>query len=194
MTLGAVFHEWDADGSRSISAEELQAGLSRLGLFEQLTYGQFDMLLAMMNPNGDGEVTFGEFMSFMGRDLVDYVEAKLHGLVRSAEEAGASIEQLFPHFDKNGDGKITTAEFEEALRQLSGFDYVESTDVRKLVQRFSSDGDDNVSLQEFMRFLGKDFKAATYREAAQALRKVEKDGWEGCAASSTSATRTATAS
>ena len=120
-------------------------------------------------------------MAFMGRDYVSYIEVQLREVVAKATAAGASLDQLFLHFDVNGDGDITTAEFGTALRQLPGFETITADDVDALCKRFDGDDDGNVSLAAFMKFMGEDgYKAGDAMQKMQkVLRKlVEKGGWE----------------
>ena len=46
------------------------------------------------------------------------VEDKLRTLIQQATKQGLELEKSFAHFDKNGDGKISRAEFKQAIREL----------------------------------------------------------------------------
>lgn len=62
------------------------------------------------------------FVSFAGSQPMAIalagVEEKLRKLIHDASQQGLEIEKSFAHFDKNGDGSISRAEFKQALREL----------------------------------------------------------------------------
>ncbi|RID41878.1 hypothetical protein BRARA_J01803 [Brassica rapa] len=57
--------------------------------------------------------------------------------------------RIFKKFDANGDGKISAAELEEALEKLVS---VTHDDVNRMMTEIDTDGDGNISYQEFTDF------------------------------------------
>ncbi|CAF1781392.1 hypothetical protein F2Q70_00005970 [Brassica cretica] len=53
-------------------------------------------------------------------------------------------------FDANADGKISAAELEEALKKLGS---VTHDDVNRMMTEIDTDGDGNISYQEFIDFI-----------------------------------------
>ena len=53
-------------------------------------------------------------------------------------------------FDANADGKISAAELEEALNKLGS---VTHDDVNRMMTEIDTDGDGNISCQEFIDFI-----------------------------------------
>ncbi|CAN6993116.1 unnamed protein product [Brassica oleracea var. botrytis] len=63
--------------------------------------------------------------------------------------ADAEHERIFKKFDTDGDGKISAAELEEALKKLGS---VTPDDVTRMMAKIDTDGDGNISFQEFTEF------------------------------------------
>ncbi|XP_057970646.1 polcalcin Bet v 4-like [Malania oleifera] len=58
-------------------------------------------------------------------------------------------ERIFKRFDANGDGKISSAELGEALKQLGS---VTGDEVKRMMSEIDTDGDGFISFQEFTEF------------------------------------------
>jgi len=58
-------------------------------------------------------------------------------------------ERIFKHFDKNGDGKISSAELGESLQALGS---VTPEDVNAMMEEIDTDRDGFISFQEFTDF------------------------------------------
>nr|DAD32079.1 TPA_asm: hypothetical protein HUJ06_010930 [Nelumbo nucifera] len=61
----------------------------------------------------------------------------------------AEIERIFKRFDANGDGKISSSELGDALKQLGKA----PEEVQRMMAQMDTDGDGSISLQEFSDFL-----------------------------------------
>ncbi|KAJ0231490.1 calcium-binding protein CML29 [Hirschfeldia incana] len=61
----------------------------------------------------------------------------------------AEHERIFKKFDTDGDGKISAAELEAALKKLGS---VTHDDVTRMMAKIDTDGDGNISFQEFTEF------------------------------------------
>ncbi|CAM9334375.1 unnamed protein product, partial [Phaeothamnion confervicola] len=178
-SLEAAFGAFDKDKSGRIAITELEKGLRDLGLLEGIGPQQLAVMMKRFDRDGDGEVSLREFLAFAGRPYEKSdtgVERKLRRLVAKAEQMGTPLDEAFRHFDKDGDGVVTGAEFEEGLRGLGVFQEFPPEDMAEVLRRFDADGDGGVSLPEFMRFLGKNYHLDVGAKLHKILRKAEELG------------------
>ena len=56
-----MFHEFDTDGSGSVSVEEVKGMLRKLHMPDN----EIETLVAMHDTNNDGELQYDEFVSFL---------------------------------------------------------------------------------------------------------------------------------
>lgn len=156
-TLDAAFREWDADDNGAITEAELTSGLRALGTFKDMCgdgrsdAAEIQALVCLFDKNGDGKISVRELQSFMGRDVVFAIEAKLRQIVHSS---GIGAEEAFKHFDKDGDGSISRDELAAGLRELPGLEDITNSDAGGLARLYDDDGDNQISLDEFTRQLG----------------------------------------
>ncbi|KAK7285248.1 hypothetical protein RJT34_20012 [Clitoria ternatea] len=61
----------------------------------------------------------------------------------------ADRERIFKHFDANGDGKISSQELGEALKDLGS---VTVDEVQQMIAEIDTDGDGFISYEEFTEF------------------------------------------
>tara|TARA_B110000971_G_C19928226_1_gene462662 strand:- start:231 stop:902 length:672 start_codon:yes stop_codon:yes gene_type:complete len=134
-SLSKAFAHFDGDGSGDISIEEFTEGLSSLGVFSDLTQKQVQEVLKEFDKDESGNVSLTEFMSFMGRDYVADVEAKLRKILAKAIGMGTTIEECFSHFDTDGDGKINAKDMETGMKSLGQFEQVGIAEVEELMRR-----------------------------------------------------------
>ncbi|XP_042500679.1 polcalcin Syr v 3-like [Macadamia integrifolia] len=66
-----------------------------------------------------------------------------------AGENAAEMEKIFKRFDANGDGKISSTELGETLKQLGS---VSPEDIKRMMAEIDTDGDGYISFQEFTSF------------------------------------------
>ncbi|CAE6106427.1 unnamed protein product [Arabidopsis arenosa] len=86
----------------------------------------------------------------------------------------AEHDRIFKKFDANGDGKISAAELEEALKTLGS---VTPDDVKRMMAEIDTDGDGNISYQEFTDFADESRKALTSNDCGLfALVEVLENG------------------
>ncbi|KAF0691786.1 Aste57867_17057 [Aphanomyces stellatus] len=71
-------------------------------------------------------------------------------LLRRAQAKGVDVHQSFAHFDKDGNGAVSFAEFEAALQGLQ-LNQFKGDDVRALCQALDKDGGGSISLAEFRK-------------------------------------------
>ncbi|CAM9427412.1 unnamed protein product [Discosporangium mesarthrocarpum] len=161
--LEDAFKVLDKDKNGKIPLTDLDEGLRGLGVFEGIPPSQVSLTTRRMDRNGDGTVSLREFLAFAASRPYSVndspLEAKLRRVVQKAEAMGTSMEDAFSHFDKDGSGSITPEGFSEGLREMGVFDDFSDEEVQQVVRRFDTDGDGSVSLPEFLRFLGREYKA-----------------------------------
>lgn len=77
-------------------------------------------------------------------------------LLQQAQSNGVQIDQVFRHFDTNGDGSISREELVSGMQKLELFDGVPNwkQQIPAIVRKFDVSGDGLVSLREFFTFLG----------------------------------------
>jgi Ca2+-binding EF-hand superfamily protein len=77
-------------------------------------------------------------------------------LIDKAATDTAGIDQVFRHFDADGNGSITEEELVSGLENLRIFDAIPNwkSQIPDLMTRFDASGDGSVSLSEFFKFLG----------------------------------------
>ena len=65
-TLVRVFHDFDKDGSLTLSFDELRTGLSRYGI--KLSDDEFGSLFRDVDRDASGELSWDEFSTWLGSD------------------------------------------------------------------------------------------------------------------------------
>lgn len=145
--LGRVFKSMDTDGNRKVDAQEFFVGLNECGC--NLTSEETDMLLSHLDTDQDGNVNFDEFLvglrgimtaerqcavdeafakfdcdgsgCITAEDLRSSYNVAAHPKVISGEitEDEAFLEFLANFGDKNGDGTITTSEWNDYYSAVS---------------------------------------------------------------------------
>jgi cytochrome P450 len=78
--LAAFFEHWDADGSRTISADEIRAGLRGMGL--DLSDELVERLLKECDNDNDGAIDYHEFAAAFGKGVgLAAYDLEAHGLI-----------------------------------------------------------------------------------------------------------------
>lgn len=94
---------------------------------------------------------------------------------RLSEEQLAEYKEAFSLFDKDGDGRITTAELGTVLRSL-GHNPTEA-ELQGLIQAVDTDNSGTVDFPEFLSVVAKRGKACdSEEEIREAFRVFDKDG------------------
>mmetsp|Transcript_10061 Transcript_10061/g.25736 ORF Transcript_10061/g.25736 Transcript_10061/m.25736 type:complete len:394 (+) Transcript_10061:227-1408(+) len=102
--LREQFETFDSDGSGLISHDELMDFLRCLG--HNPVERQLKELVAEFDKDGNGDLSFGEFVALW------------HGYLVEADMERNLIQKAFEFFDADGDEGIDTAEFQEAMTTL----------------------------------------------------------------------------
>ena len=94
------FADLDADGSGTITLEEIQAPKSER--------------FAEIDTNGDGFITTDEMMMHMAAKMIERQDENGDGKLSPDELGGPNLERMFRFLDENGDGEVTEEEWDSA--------------------------------------------------------------------------------
>lgn len=132
-----VFDRFDANHDGKISGEELSGVLSALG--SETSPAEVLRMMDEMDSDKDGVVTLAEFAEFC-RKKVD------------GDESGSrELHDAFEMYDQDNNGVISAAELHLVLTRLGESCSVE--DCSRMIQTVDSDGDGNVSFDEFRKMM-----------------------------------------
>uniref|UniRef100_A0A7S1CVA2 EF-hand domain-containing protein n=1 Tax=Picochlorum oklahomense TaxID=249345 RepID=A0A7S1CVA2_9CHLO len=104
--LKQAFGTFDTDGSGTIAKDELQACLNKMGVHP--TPAELDHLYQSMDKDGDGVITFQEFLTVM---TDEFEEAEL-------EHELEEMKQFFTMMDKDGSGRLSPEELKNAISAM----------------------------------------------------------------------------
>jgi Ca2+-binding EF-hand superfamily protein len=141
MAADMLFKYYDRDGNRMLDAEETALMLAEYGFNDE----QAVLIREMMDGDGDGRLTFEEFWNWLQqKDKLDLIrdDSRFHLL----KEAG----RFFNSADVDGDGTISRSELAVALQSQWG---QSAEDAEDMVQQIDRDGNDLISLNEYLTFL-----------------------------------------
>ena len=167
--LAGLFAAADADGNGVLSPAELKALLLKAGW--GFTDEDVTFLIAQADANQDGVIDYEEFVH-IGVDIITAMRArhklgrreqltqgaqsmlgvtrKLHGLTK-AELEGA-VASSFARFDANSDGRLSLAEFSEALSALRlSEDTLTRHEARAMMAAADTDGSGAIEIDEFSK-------------------------------------------
>ncbi|CAL5414395.1 unnamed protein product [Camellia sinensis] len=133
--LKQLFKMIDRDNSRTITFEELKAGLKRVG--SELMESEIKALMNAADIDNSGTIDYGEFIA-----------ATLHINKMEREE---NLIAAFSFFDKDGSGYITIDELQQACRGF-GLGDVQLDDT---VTEIDQDSDGHIDYSEFATMMRK---------------------------------------
>ncbi|XP_074589565.1 calmodulin-like protein 3 [Curcuma longa] len=137
-----VFQMFDRDGDGSITKEELQESLKKLGI--QTTDEELAAMIEKIDVNGDGRVDVEEFGALCRSVMMDE---------RGDEDPEEGIREAFAVFDQNGDGFITAEELRSVLSSLGLRRGITLEDCKKMISQVDVDGDGKVNFKEFKQMM-----------------------------------------
>ena len=140
----AAFKRFDADGDGSIDKREMTQALSSNGM--DFTAQEVDAIFAAGDINRDGTVDYEEFIALMCPSAAAIV-SKFRSQYKNLDNVIAA----FKRFDRNNDGALDKAELSQAMKS-SGQSYSD-IEVDAIFSLGDSDGDGEVSLQEFVALM-----------------------------------------
>eukprot|EP00928_Gymnodinium_smaydae_P011631 TRINITY_DN14269_c0_g1_i1.p1 TRINITY_DN14269_c0_g1~~TRINITY_DN14269_c0_g1_i1.p1 ORF type:complete len:881 (-),score=219.76 TRINITY_DN14269_c0_g1_i1:484-3126(-) len=186
-TIAAAFERFDLDNDGVISSEELRCVLQTLNP-TLWTTANVELLLRAVDGNGDGEIQYSEFASWvMGRSACQLVASELEEASRIAfgteldpKAARADIDpstevrmaEAFFRFDANNDGVIDRAELAELLQNLDPNTWPDER-VNMLLEYADVNRDNAIQYSEFIAWVTSKTAA---RKLADAVTCHHDDG------------------
>lgn len=131
-----AFSNFDKDGNGNIDEGELGIVMRSLGYSP--TTPQLREMMAKVDTDGSGGISFDEFVAMMQLKEVE-------------TDFEREINEAFKFFDKDGDGEVSPSELAEIMRGLG--DKLSDDDINLLVKVADKDGDGTISIQEFIEFM-----------------------------------------
>lgn len=131
-----VFSRFDKNGDNTINTQELGAVMQALG--QDISEDELKMLIAQVDTDGDGVISFQEFLEAMVKRMKSW---------GSEQE----MREVFRAFDLNGDGHISVDELKQAMAKLG--ELLSQEELDTMIQEADVDKDGQVNYEEFMRIL-----------------------------------------
>jgi calmodulin len=134
--LRDAFSAHDRNGDGRITLQELRQALEELG--EEPADEELRALMLKADADGNQSIDFAEFLAFMRRRL---------------RQAGAEdeIRDAFNTFDRNGDGLVSIDELLQVMGMLG--EAMTREEAEASLQRADSDGDGQLTYEEFVAFM-----------------------------------------
>eukprot|EP00928_Gymnodinium_smaydae_P053942 TRINITY_DN3780_c0_g5_i1.p1 TRINITY_DN3780_c0_g5~~TRINITY_DN3780_c0_g5_i1.p1 ORF type:complete len:474 (-),score=78.58 TRINITY_DN3780_c0_g5_i1:66-1451(-) len=161
-TIAEVFRQFDADGSGTITRDELVHVMR--DLCGDLPKADIDRIMDEVDTNGDGEIDYDEFAAWL---------TKPAAASKSASDAivdySAALRLLFDVYDRDGNGHIELKEFTEChgivvaalnmhLGDSAKVDTLNcSLDAETVFEHIDSDGNKQLSFSEFLEWMREQF-------------------------------------
>lgn len=155
IDIDNAFRVFDADGDGKISESDLINGLSELRIFDGVLdwKSKIPAIVNRFDKNGDGLVSLSEFYDFLGlRSYHADAIQRLTKIFAVASKKGVSITDIFREFDGDGDGFLALGEFNDGLKSIGTFEELTEEDVSSIFKKFDINGDEKVSLNDFVAY------------------------------------------
>ncbi|GLE09805.1 hypothetical protein PINS_up021661 [Pythium insidiosum] len=130
-----AFALFDKDESGYIDCSELMRVLEALG--QRLSMTEVEAIMRDADTDGDGKISFLEFVAMMNKRLF-----------RRGELTDYDLRAAFKLFDSNGDGFISASELAHVLCVLGGQSVSEAT-VKQLIATVDVNDDGRIDFEEF---------------------------------------------
>ncbi|EGZ15759.1 hypothetical protein PHYSODRAFT_315936 [Phytophthora sojae] len=130
-----TFALFDKDESGCIDRDELRGMLLALG--QQLSGSEIDSIMRQADTDGDGKISFTEFVCMMNQRLF-----------RRGDLTPGDLKAAFDAFDVNRDGFISSSELEHILHVL-GNKHISRDEIYKILQAADKNEDGKIDYEEF---------------------------------------------
>jgi Ca2+-binding EF-hand superfamily protein len=143
----------------SFALRDFEEGLRKLEF--KLKRQETEELFLLLDVTKNGEVRFSEFSMFVtGTRYTDAEDKLRHAITRMARDwdGGRNLKRAFERMDRNDKGYISARDFESALRSEDGQygftkESISGREVRSLLLKYDTNGDDRISYREFLSFV-----------------------------------------
>ena len=132
-----AFDMFDKDGSGTISVTEIVKIMKNYG--NPMSKEEIQNMIKDIDTDGDGELTFEEFVTLMQKQVSEVDETDEDAVLRA-----------FKSFDKDHDGKITNYEFKYILTQMG--DKFSDEELKQLFDECNLDLNGTLVYQDFINF------------------------------------------
>ncbi|XP_057315814.1 neo-calmodulin-like [Hydractinia symbiolongicarpus] len=130
-----LFQLFDVDSDGRISANDLHAVIASVG--KGISLEDVKEIIDCLDGNGDGHITFAEFVNFIEDDL-------------KHKTAVEDLKDAFDVFDANKDGFITPEEIQTLFTKLG--DAVSYEEATEILSSGDFDQDGLIDFEDFKRF------------------------------------------
>ncbi|XP_052081213.1 neo-calmodulin-like [Mytilus californianus] len=130
----AAFRLFDKDDDGTITTHEIGVVMRSLG--KHPTDEELKKIVDEIDIDGDGRVTFDEFLTIMTKQFC-------------SKETARDIREAFRVFDKDGKGYLTVSEFRHIMENLGEKMTWEETE--EMIEMVDTDGDDKISCDDFIK-------------------------------------------
>eukprot|EP01120_Amphizonella_sp_Union-15-10_P007553 TRINITY_DN2558_c0_g1_i1.p1 TRINITY_DN2558_c0_g1~~TRINITY_DN2558_c0_g1_i1.p1 ORF type:complete len:157 (-),score=40.84 TRINITY_DN2558_c0_g1_i1:104-574(-) len=131
-----AFDLFDKDGNGDISENELGTVMRSLG--QNPTHAELALIIKEVDVDGDGEISFPEFLKMMSRKQKDV-------------QIENDIKAAFKIFDTDHNQFLNTKELQAAMEKLG--EKVTPEQVQEMMKEADYDGDGQLSCEEFVRVM-----------------------------------------
>jgi len=127
--LRETFSMFDKDGGGTISLQELQGVMKKLG--SSVTQKELKEMISSVDENNDGEIDFDEFLNMM----------------RKMPDSENELKQAFVVFDADGDGTTSRSELKKIMLKFG--QTLTDAELDAVMAEVDENGDGVISFEEF---------------------------------------------
>jgi Ca2+-binding EF-hand superfamily protein/CRP-like cAMP-binding protein len=155
-SISELFAKFDFDGNGTLDEHEFRRGIQSLGV--GISVGEIEKLREMIDEDGDGEISFHEFVTrFLNRQVVpvDEVNNIKRYLQLAVFDQGITWRKLFDRMDRNRSSLISVQELKDGLMAVPGLQKktkMTETTIEGLFLLADGDEDGFLTYPEFCQF------------------------------------------
>ena len=127
--LKETFKMFDKDGGGTISADELQSVMKRLGT--DVSKGDVTKLIKLVDVNTDGEIDFDEFLTMM----------------KKMPDNEKELQDAFKVFDADGSGSTSKSELNKIMTKFG--QTLSAAELDAVFNLVDTDGSGDITFEEF---------------------------------------------